>query len=272
MAVCVRGPETGSPVSTVVLERKGDLVTIEVRDAITDKRLSRDLDLKPLPDDGHALALAVASDELLRASWAELALRQRPRSVPRPAPPPEVDATVQDVLTTPPPMSTPNVLLGIRGAGERYGTGLTLLGADLVVGRHLGSWFLEGWVGARRGMDVDAGLGTIGSELWLGGFALGQEIVHTGALRLGPVVGVQGGAARFVGYSRGEARGAELRGAVLVARAGARVSVEAGALRASCELGGGFPLLGLRAREAGEPVTGVTGPALWATVGGGVVF
>lgn len=272
MVVCLRGPASGSPVSTVIVERKDHRVTIEVRDAITDKRLSRDLDLAPLPEDGHALALAVAADELLRASWAELALRQRPRSAPRPPPPPEVDATVQDALTTSPRPSDPQVVVGVRGAGERYGTGLALFGAEVVVSREAAPWFVEGWLGARQGLEVPSTLGTIESELWLAGLAVGRDVVRAGVLRLGPVLGVQGGSARFTGRSQGDARASELRGALLVPRAGGYVSVESGPWRVGGELGAGMPVLGLRAREAGDSVTGMAGPVLWATLGAGVMF
>ena len=35
---------------------------------------ARDVDLSRIPDDGHAAAIAIEADELLRASWAEVAL------------------------------------------------------------------------------------------------------------------------------------------------------------------------------------------------------
>ena len=49
-------------------------VDIEVRDAVTRKRVRRDVDLSRVPDDGRAAAIAIEADELLRASWAEIAL------------------------------------------------------------------------------------------------------------------------------------------------------------------------------------------------------
>ncbi len=60
-------------------------VGIELDDRLTHKRVQRDLPLTAIPANGRALATAIAIDELLRASWAELTL-QRPREAP-PEPP-----------------------------------------------------------------------------------------------------------------------------------------------------------------------------------------
>ena len=59
-------------------------VSVEVRDAVTEKRVSRDVDLTRVPADGRAFAIALAVDELVWASWAEIALAksQRPAKPP----------------------------------------------------------------------------------------------------------------------------------------------------------------------------------------------
>ncbi len=61
---------------------------IEVDDRITRKRVTRAVDLRHLDRATRAFALAVATDELLAAAWAELALR-----------PPEVDAPARILRT-----------------------------------------------------------------------------------------------------------------------------------------------------------------------------
>ena len=61
-------------------------VTVEIRDAVTDKRVTRDVDLDHIPLDGRALALALAADELVWASWAELALKDNQRRTRAPSP------------------------------------------------------------------------------------------------------------------------------------------------------------------------------------------
>ena len=68
-----------APLATLAVELSPDdaakaTVDIEVRDAVTHKRVRRDVDLSRIPDDGRAAAIAIESDELLRASWAEIAL------------------------------------------------------------------------------------------------------------------------------------------------------------------------------------------------------
>lgn len=80
-----------SVTAALVIQPLGDTasprgVRIEVADHATQKQLARDLRLDEFPEDSQALALAVALDELLRASWLELALegaKEKPREVPK---------------------------------------------------------------------------------------------------------------------------------------------------------------------------------------------
>src|SRR6187551_652634 len=70
---------TATPLATLAVELAADdaakaRVDIEVRDAVTHKRVRRDVDLSRIPEDGRAAAIAIEADELLRASWAEIAL------------------------------------------------------------------------------------------------------------------------------------------------------------------------------------------------------
>lgn len=53
------------------------LVSIQIDDLVTGKRVWRDVPLTRIPPGGRALAIAIAADELLRASWAELDLPRR---------------------------------------------------------------------------------------------------------------------------------------------------------------------------------------------------
>jgi hypothetical protein len=101
-------------------------VDIEVSDAVTHKRVRRDIDLIRIPPDGRAAAIAIEADELLRASWAEIALdTARARAaVPRQ----EVVRTVSQALTPAP--SRRGSTLGARAVSEHYFGGTTLLGAD----------------------------------------------------------------------------------------------------------------------------------------------
>jgi hypothetical protein len=103
-------------------------VDIEVRDAVTHKRVRRDVDLSRIPDDGRAAAIAIEADELLRASWAEIALdTARARQADAR---PQVVGSVGQVLA--PARVGDGGALGARGVFERYlgGGELTLVGGD----------------------------------------------------------------------------------------------------------------------------------------------
>jgi hypothetical protein len=70
------GPSVG-PLAVVRVEfRPGAAVSVsvDIRDAVTNKRIGRDLDLESVPRDGRSLMIAATADELLDASWAEIAL------------------------------------------------------------------------------------------------------------------------------------------------------------------------------------------------------
>jgi hypothetical protein len=63
--------------AAVRVEARDEVAIIELDDHITHKRVARDLSLRGIPANGRALAIAIAIDELLRASWAELTLTRR---------------------------------------------------------------------------------------------------------------------------------------------------------------------------------------------------
>lgn len=103
------------------------IVTVNVRDEITAKRVARDVDLRGLPEDARALVLAEATDELLRASWAELMVPDAPP--PKQEPPPAVRRAVEPVRIARGPLV--DVAAGI--AGETYGTGQRQFGVNVDV-------------------------------------------------------------------------------------------------------------------------------------------
>ena len=160
------------PLATIEVSSGPDAVTlgVEVRDAVTAKHVSRDVALGGVPADSRPLMIAVAADELLRASWAELALRTAPP--PARAVPIEVTRSVSDSIEPPAAPSSPRVLLGVDGSLERFGSGTTLYGADAR---------FEAWVtprvaaalrlGLRSGAIVSATDGDVQPSAWLVGAA-----------------------------------------------------------------------------------------------------
>jgi len=90
---------------------------IQIRDAVTDKRLERVVRLTTIPPDGRPLAVASSTDELLRASWSELAMTDAP--APALPPPPEVMRAVASSLTLADPESrNPRFGLGVMAMGS----------------------------------------------------------------------------------------------------------------------------------------------------------
>ncbi|MDB4972269.1 MAG: hypothetical protein JWN48_610 [Myxococcaceae bacterium] len=89
LSLCEPSSTTREPAAVVDLQADDGKVVIQLDDRVTHKRVARDLSLHGIPANGRALAIAIAIDELLRASWAELTLR----------PPHEHDEDEQDSAT-----------------------------------------------------------------------------------------------------------------------------------------------------------------------------
>jgi hypothetical protein len=91
IALCIGPAATSNVVGRVAIQLETAGVTpvaqIRIGDEITRKRVERSMELGLLPKDGWPLAIASSADELLRASWAELILKDAPPP-PQPAPPP----------------------------------------------------------------------------------------------------------------------------------------------------------------------------------------
>ncbi len=143
------------PIATVTLhiDHRPDgafLATIRIGDRIMDKRLERTLDLGRIPRDGQPLAVAAATDELLRAGWAELTIPDAPPSVI--APPP----AVLRALAPPAQPKTPRSSVVEVGA---VATGTGLEGGRTGVG---GKAWIGAWLLSRLGLQLrfgaDAGL------------------------------------------------------------------------------------------------------------------
>jgi hypothetical protein len=148
----------------------GIALTVEIDDAITAKRVAREVDLRATPPDGRALALAVEADELLRATWAEVVVREAPAS--RSVVPPAVSSIVASSIarTSDEHLDVPRGAIGLRGAVERFTGGITFLGGD--VGSEY--WFASRWgatlsIGYRVAPSVDSPLGQVSANAVHGG-------------------------------------------------------------------------------------------------------
>jgi hypothetical protein len=259
----------------------GVSLSLALRDEVTDKRVSREIDLRGIPDDGRALVIAEAADELLRASWAELLIADSPK--PTREVPAEVTRTLPtlprddaELIDHPAPAPrAPIVELGIDLAFEHYGSGHDQIGPDVSAGifplPRLGA---VARVGIRGAAVAETAGGSADPSVFAGGIA-----VVAGALPRDGRAGLDGGAELFVSRVRYEASarpgflahsdsGTAVHASV-VARGWA---VIAGPLRATLGVSLGAPLHTVRAAADQRTFTSVSGALLGATLGVGGVW
>jgi hypothetical protein len=270
---CPLGSEGGEP-PLAILELEAAAqervsVGIEVHDALTEKRVSRDLDLRELAEDARSLAIAAAADELLRASWAELALRDAPE--PARAPPPEVERSLRDSLSS--EAFTPRTrdhALGVRGAFEHHGEGHAQLGGDA----YLGLWFLPRWgfalgAGLRQGLRRDAEHGRVESRALTSAADVTYALLpRTPRLELSAKLGIGLSSVRMRGQAETGARAAEGSGVDVHARGGFALALALlPALWLRADVGAGLPLRAIEARDEGQVVASTGGLELGAGLG-----
>jgi hypothetical protein len=272
--VCVHLDGQNPPVATVELrQRAGESVmaTIEVRDGVTAKRVARDIDLSALPEDGRALGVGLAADELLRASWAELALRDAPP--PASPPPPAVEATVRTSLRVQPEPEKRSALVA-RGAVEGHAGGLFTYGGDVAF-RH---WFTTRFgaeiaAGVRGAPAEDATNGSISASGVGAGVTAFVDVVRADAWRLSLEGGVWGARLEFQGVPTSGAAGARGGEVGIAGRGGAGVTVAlSSALSLALRAGLGVPLRAVSARDDGKDAVGTSGVEWYAGLGPQVAF
>jgi hypothetical protein len=147
-------------------------VRITLRDDVTTKTLQRSVDLSAIPTDSRAVAVALYVEELLQASWAELALQKRVYLREHaPAAPPEVRREVEGVLpVSRPPAAERRLRLSLGGAVASSRGGLLQAGPELSAAFRALPWLeAEGRVGYRIGPSTAAPHGTITGESILAG-------------------------------------------------------------------------------------------------------
>jgi hypothetical protein len=264
--VCAAAASSQEPLAQVTIDDTGRArYLLEVTDSVTHKRVSRELGLEQLPADGRALALAVAAEELLRASWAELALRG-PHSA-QTAAPPEVQAVVQAEPTAGAPKRFK--ALGARLAFERYLGGQTHYGADLFAALPVGpvAALLMG-VGARRALTVQAPHGSIGATGYGAELGMSLTFVEHTSSELSAFVSGRALRLTFQPAASPGAAASSHSGLAITSRVGLAFSLGSpGVLRSYSTLGAGLPLLSYSAADSGAAVTGVSELELFASTG-----
>jgi hypothetical protein len=180
IAVC---PADAKPItllaSVQVDPQPGERMLLVVSDHATDKQVTRDVPLAHLPDNGRALAIAIAIDELLRASWAELSLA--PEAVAaknETAPAPVAAAPASTELVA--PERKADKWLSLQGTYAAIPDRYRALGAqltfDMLPWRAL--WF-EVRLGAARAQTRDVGPGKVSIVALSSGATLGACLEAT---------------------------------------------------------------------------------------------
>jgi hypothetical protein len=259
----------GQPLATVALEEIGTAgarYSLDVTDSVTQKRVGRDLSLEKLPADGRAFALAVAAEELLRATWAELALRGSDH--PETAAPPEVRAIVGQPGQR---SATPRRPVGLGGrlAFEHFLGGQTHYGVDLFGVLPLGG--IAGGlvaIGARRALSEQAPHGSIGASALSAEVGLSLAFLQRGGLELGAFVSARLLRVNFEPEADSEGMANAQHGLAVTSRAGLGFAFgRLGVLRSYSTLGAGLPLKSFSASDAQTTITGVSKLELFASTG-----
>lgn len=272
-------------------ELSADVVRVEIEDRLTQKQVTRDFDLTGVPLRSRSRALALGAAELLRASWAELAMPSAPspivdvpptirdavRVVPRrpltdPFPPTAPAAERRDASTAtvePAPERTTHLTLRAVLEVDAFASGNLALGGGALEGDIVLDSVVALRLGVRSGygqsshplgeVEVIAMLGQLGisfgtqlSDLWLS---------LTPAIELG----------------WGRASGRTGRADVTVAAGEAALLLACVDLEASfavsepldlyAALGVGYAILGLRATAMDAAFSGITGPSVNVALG-----
>ena len=242
-------------------------ISVDVSDAVTRKRIGRDVDVAGYSSEGQALAIAVATEELVRASWVELRIREKPPAVAAAKPPAEVERVVEDAVEPSPPRRTQ---LGLRAAGEAYTGGQLHWGPDLVWRQQLARRFsLGAALGPRFAISEQVELGTLEARAFLGEVLADLLLVGDPEQGLALEASVRGGNLTFEGTGSGSSQTAggpvvsTRSGLVYAFRFSDRVVVELSA-------GAGVVLVGADATGGGELLSGASGAEGHAGLGFGV--
>jgi hypothetical protein len=266
--VCLEG--RGEPVATVAYRideaRTAQVVQvlIDVKDAVTQKRVSRSLDLRGIPTDARPLAVAVGTDELLTASWAEVALSRR--GPPKQRAPREIARIVSDEL--PEPERRADAAAAV--VYESYSGGMGFAGVDLRAGyRPFERLGFTARLGVRRGFDEGAPNGTVHTSAWGGGVGLRAALtpLTSGARPFGvdAVARLDAWSASFSPDAKGDAVARPGQAVAVVGTAGVALRfAPVRALRFGVEGTLGVPFHPVRITDSAATVSEISGLALGA--------
>jgi hypothetical protein len=255
--LCVGSAAPRRPIGRVLLrvERPAEgpiSALIRIGDEVTDKRVERSMDLMAMPADSRPLAVAAAADELLRASWAELQMRDAP--APAMAPPPAVLGAVSaSMRPTPAP---PRFELGAVGSSS-YFQKRTGLGGAVLLGHELGArWSAVYRVGMERGLSTASTHGKTHADTT--SVAAGIELAPwTGAIGLRLCGDVRFSSVRYVVDVGTSGNGHDAGDWAAVSGWGGRLSLDTGSARLFLGAAGLYAVRPSSATDEGQTIVRV---------------
>jgi hypothetical protein len=304
LALCegADAPATSPPLADIALALSADSVlSLEVRDAVTDKQITRELRLGSVPRDALALSITLAAEELVHASWIEAALAPPPSPSappgPRPLPAPVRAVNAEEIARMPQARETAGSArpadggasaqahpwmaeVALLGAGEWSSGGQTDLGGDarFALGGRLA-------IGARLGFrlapDVTSHHGTVQGRELLAGLGVTYALVRRDATWGGDVgvraelidvqfSGVPASRTEVAGIVTEGMHGAAL-GATVSGTLGGWVRV-GGPWRIVADAAVGAPVHAVTASDSGTTATGVSGLTIGLALGVGATL
>ena len=276
LQLCLEAEDEAPIASLRLVAVDADEVRVEVRDRVTAKRVERDLGLGGFPDDARALAIAVAGDELLRATWAELVLVDAP--APAIEPPAPVRALVRRERDQVAAEATgrPSLARFLSLAGElRWHAGGSLFGGGTLrveIGVHPRVAVALAGGGFRAHREVVAGGRVEGVAVrgWLD--LLVALAGTTEGLQLVAAAGARAGWVRFRGVADDQALTGEsdVTGTTVSLRAGLEGRAHFGGFQLRLGAWAGAPLLATAATADGDDVMGTHGLEVGVALGVGV--
>ena len=267
------------PLADIVLTLSPEAVlSLEVRDAVTYKRVTRELPLGSVPRDALALSVTLAAEELVHASWIEAALAPQPSpaapAIPQPLPEPVRHVNAEEMARMPEaprPRRPWFAEAAAMGAVHCAAGGQTDIGgvvrfpnggrqANSALAGLLFAPYVETAHGTVSGRELLAGLGVAYSFVprdapWGGDLGARAELIDvqfSGTATPGDSAIVQ-------------AHGTRL-GAIMSGTLGGWVRV-VGPWRIVGDAAVGAPILGVTATDANDTATGVSGVTLGFAVG-----
>ena len=199
---CAKSDTRNDAISEMTITRhSNESVEIAVGDSLTNKSVSRTIRLETKLESSSALVIAVAADELLRATWAELSLPPRGQvSAPRRT----SEKTPRDLgpSSRQKPTSRSDYRLALRFAFDAFPSRTLFYGADLSFGATLAprvEWM--SWVGGRFGLETnDSEWGSVSARGLVMGTSLRLSLLRRTSFSLGPIVSLQGAFTGFSGH------------------------------------------------------------------------